>query len=40
MDQRIGGLIHLPGCGPVELDAAPIRFFRKPAEHVAESAEE
>jgi hypothetical protein len=37
MNQRIGSLVHLPGCGPVNLDASSLRFFREQAEQVAEA---
>jgi hypothetical protein len=37
MNQRIGSLVHLPGRGPVNLDASSLRFFREQAEQVAEA---
>jgi hypothetical protein len=40
MYQTVGSLVHLPGCGPVNLDVSSLRFFRKPAEQVAEAPAE
>ena len=40
MNQRVGGLVHLPSRSPMDLDASSICFFRKPAEQVAETAVE
>jgi len=38
MNQCIGSLVHLPGRGPVYLDASSASFFREPMEQVAEAA--
>jgi hypothetical protein len=38
MNQRIGGLVHLPGRSPVYLDTSSASFFREPAEQVAEAS--
>ena len=40
MNQRVGSLVHLPGRGPVDLNASSVCFFRQPAEEVAEALSE
>ena len=35
MNQRVDGLVHLPGSGPMDLDASSVCFFREPAKEVA-----
>ena len=38
MNEGVGRLVHLPGRGPVDLDASSVRLFMEPEEEVAEPA--
>jgi hypothetical protein len=40
MNQRISGLIHLPGCGPVEFNASSVRLLRDPLKEAGKASVE